>query len=99
MTQIYNLTQIKSVLGKIQPIQEIEEGFIAYSEGKTEIPPVGEMIFKNPPGDVHIKYGYIGDFLRANNRAAIPVTDCFYFSKRGQGSWLALCWMSVISPM
>ena len=61
MTQFYNLTQIKSVLEKIQPIQEIEEGFIAYSEGKTEIPPVGEMIFKKPPGDVHIKYGYIVD--------------------------------------
>ncbi len=61
MTQFYNLTQIKSVLEKIQPVQEIEEGFIAYSEGKTEIPPVGEMLFKKPPGDVHIKYGYIVD--------------------------------------
>jgi ornithine cyclodeaminase len=61
MTQFYNLTQIKSVLEKIQPIQEIEEGFIAYSEGKVEIPPVGEMLFKKPPGDVHIKYGYIVD--------------------------------------
>jgi len=61
MTRFYNLTQIKSVLEKIQPIQEIEEGFIAYSEGKTEIPPVGEMLFKKPPGDVHIKYGYIVD--------------------------------------
>ncbi len=61
MTRFYNLTQIKSILEKIQPIQEIEEGFIAYSEGKTEIPPVGEMLFKKPPGDVHIKYGYIVD--------------------------------------
>ena len=61
MTRFYNLVEIKSVLEKIQPIQEIEEGFIAYSAGKTEIPPVGEMLFKNPPGDVHIKYGYIVD--------------------------------------
>jgi ornithine cyclodeaminase len=61
MVRFYNLAQIKSVLEKIQPIQEIEEGFIAYSEGKTEIPPVGEMLFKKPPGDVHIKYGYIVD--------------------------------------
>ncbi len=36
MTQFYNLTQIKSVLEKIQPIQEIEEGFIAYSEGRQD---------------------------------------------------------------
>lgn len=61
MSRFFNLTQIKGVLNKIQPIQEIEEGFIAYSEGKTEIPPVGEMLFKKPPGDVHIKYGYIVD--------------------------------------
>lgn len=61
MTRFYTLTQIKSVLDKIQPIQEIEEGFIAYSAGKAEIPPVGEMLFKEPPGDVHIKYGYIVD--------------------------------------
>jgi len=61
MTRFYNLTEIKSVLDKIQPIQEIEEGFIAYSAGRAEIPPVGEMIFKDPPGDVHIKYGYIVD--------------------------------------
>ena len=61
MSRFYNLTQIKGVLKKLQPIQEIEEGFVAYSKGKTEIPPVGEMIFEKPPGDVHIKYGYIVD--------------------------------------
>lgn len=61
MSQFYNLTQIKDVLKKLQPIQEIEEGFVAYSKGKTEIPPVGELLFKKPPGDVHIKYGHIVD--------------------------------------
>ena len=25
------------------------------------VPPVGELVFKDPPGDVHIKYGYIKD--------------------------------------
>jgi ornithine cyclodeaminase len=61
MSRFYNLTQIKDVLKKLEPIREIEEGFVAYSEGKTEIPPVGEMLFKKPPGDVHIKYRYIVD--------------------------------------
>lgn len=61
MSRFYNLTQIKEVLKHLQPIKDIEEGFIAYSEGNAKIPPVGEMIFEKPPGDVHIKYGYIVD--------------------------------------
>ncbi len=59
MTEIFNLSQIKEALKNIDPIQAIEEGFVAYSQGKVVVPPVGEMIFKRPPGGVHIKYGYI----------------------------------------
>lgn len=74
MTQIYDLNQIKKVLEKIDPIQAIEEGFVAYSEGRVEVPPVGELIFKDPPGDVHIKYGYIidGDYY------VIKIASGFY---------------------
>lgn len=59
MTKIYDLPQIKSVLKDIDVIGIIEEGFVAYSQGRVVVPPVGEMVFKDPPGDVHIKYGYI----------------------------------------
>ena len=46
----------------------IKEGFVAYSSGNTVVPPVGEMTFDKPQGDVHIKYGYntsvlTGDFV------------------------------------
>jgi len=59
MTEIYNLDQIKEALEGLNPIQDIEEGFVAYSQGKVVVPPVGELIFEDPPGDVHLKYGYI----------------------------------------
>lgn len=59
MTEIYSLTQIKKVLKDIDPYPAIEEGFVAYSQGKTVVPPVGELILKDPPGEVHIKYGYM----------------------------------------
>ncbi len=59
MTEIYHLEQIKEVLKDLNPIQAIEDGFVAYSQGKSVIPPVGELIFKDPPGDMHIKYGCI----------------------------------------
>jgi ornithine cyclodeaminase len=58
-TQIFKLDQIKGVLKDLDPIQTIEDGFVAYSQRKATIPPVGELLFEDPPGDVHIKYGYI----------------------------------------
>ncbi|MFC2163725.1 ornithine cyclodeaminase family protein [Acidobacteriota bacterium] len=59
MTEIYHLEEIKKALEGLDPIRDIEEGFIAYSQGKVVVPPVGELIFDDPPGGVHIKYGYI----------------------------------------
>lgn len=59
--KIVNLNQIKEILKSIDIISEIEQGFIAYSKGQTTIPPVGELLFQNPPGEVHIKYGYINN--------------------------------------
>ena len=61
MGKIYDLSQIKAVLKSIEAVPEIEKGFVAYSEGKAVIPPVGELLFEKPPGDTHIKYGYLLD--------------------------------------
>lgn len=61
MTVVYELKQIKEALKEIDVLTIIEEGFVAYSKGDVVVPPVGEMIFEKPPGDVHIKYGYIKD--------------------------------------
>ena len=59
--EIVQLSEIKKILPSIDLLPAIEAGFIAYSSGKAVIPPVGEMIFNEPPGDVHIKYGYLRD--------------------------------------
>ena len=57
--KVYNLTEIKDALIGLNIIPEIENGFVQYSEGNVIVPPVGELIFAEPPGCVHIKYGYI----------------------------------------
>lgn len=59
MTTIIDLKKIKSLLKSVDVISAMAEGFIAYSNEKTIVPPVAELLFENPPGDVHIKYGYI----------------------------------------
>ena len=74
MTKILNLEQIKELLKNIDPIQKIEEGFVAYSQGKVVVPPIGEMIFENPPGDCHIKYG----FIKGNNYYVVKIASGFY---------------------
>ena len=56
-----NKSEIKYLLDGLDLVYPIKEGFIQYSKGKCVIPPVGELLFNNPPGDVHIKYGYITD--------------------------------------
>lgn len=57
-----------------QLILAIERGFVSYSEGRCVVPPVGFLHFDDPPGDVHIKYGYIhgGDYY------VLKVVSAFY---------------------
>ena len=59
--RIVSLDEIKTVIKKVDLMAEIEKGFSAYSNGMVIVPPVGELNFDSPPGDVHIKYGYIKD--------------------------------------
>jgi ornithine cyclodeaminase len=74
MTKIIDLAQIREVLEDIDVVQLIEQGFIAYSQGKVVVPPVGEMIFEDPPGDCHIKYGYI----RGGDYYVVKIAQGFY---------------------
>lgn len=59
MKTLLKLDEIKNLLDVPQLIQEIETGFVLYSEGRVNVPPVGFLHFDNPPGDVHIKYGAV----------------------------------------
>jgi len=74
LTQTFPLKQIKQVVDKLDVAKYIEDGFVAYSQGRVVVPPVGEMIFENPPADVHIKYGYIKD----DDYFAIKIASGFY---------------------
>jgi ornithine cyclodeaminase len=74
MTRIIPLEQIKKSLNPLQVIRAIEEGFAAYSEGRVKVPPVGHLCFDEPPGDCHIKYGY----LNGSDTFVIKVATGFY---------------------
>ena len=75
--EVYRLDEIKRVLEKVDKrelLEVIEEGFVAYSQGKAVVPPVGELLFEDPPGDVHIKYGYI----KGEKYYVIKIASGFY---------------------
>jgi ornithine cyclodeaminase len=74
MPEIFSRKQIEEALRGIDVTAAIEEGFVAYSQGKTVVPPVGELVFDDPPGDVHIKYGYI----KNDDYFVIKVASGFY---------------------
>ena len=74
MAEVFNRTQIERALLEIDVTTAIEEGFVAYSQGRVVVPPVGELVFEDPPGDVHIKYGYI----KGDEYFVIKVASGFY---------------------
>jgi ornithine cyclodeaminase len=72
--RIIGIDEIKRAIGEVELMPAIEAGFIAYSEGRTVVPPVGELILEDPPGEVHIKYGY----LKGDEYYVIKVASGFY---------------------
>ena len=71
---ILNRASIENLIEGVDLSSLIVKGFIAYSKGKVVVPPIGELTFKDPPGDVHIKYGYIKG-------------DRYYVIKIASGFW------------
>ncbi len=59
MEDLVTLEVIRSIVPSLDLVGLMEEGFVAYSAGRCVVPPVGELIFEDPPGETHIKYGYI----------------------------------------
>lgn len=59
MTAIYQLEEIRAALRGSDLLAAMQRAFVNYSRGLAVLPPVGEMLFTDPPGDVHIKYGYV----------------------------------------
>jgi ornithine cyclodeaminase len=78
MSAVVPLAEIKKVLESLDPLPLIEAGFVAYSRGRAVVPPVGELVFEDPPGDVHIKYGYI----KGGDVYVIKIASGFYDNPR-----------------
>lgn len=72
--KVYSLDVIAAALPGLDLLPAIEKAFEAYSSGRAIVPPVGELIFADPPGDAHIKYGT----LTGDDVFVIKVATGFY---------------------
>ncbi len=109
MATVLKLDEIKRLIDIPQLIREIETGFVLYSEGQVKVPPVGFLHFDDPPGDVHIKYGFVsGDDYYVlkmasgfynNSELDLPVADgviLVFSQKTGELKLILLdkCWLT-----
>jgi ornithine cyclodeaminase len=109
LNTVLELDEIKRLVDVPQLIREIETGFVLYSEGRVTVPPVGFLNFTDPPGDVHIKYGFVsGDEYYVlkmasgfynNAELGLPVSDgliLVFAQKTGQLKRVLLdnCWLT-----
>ena len=74
MTTVLKLDEIKRLIDVPELIRVIESGFVLYSENRVIVPPVGFLHFDHPPGDVHIKYGFVTD----NDFYVLKMASGFY---------------------
>ena len=74
MTRVVTFEEIARVLPLVDAVGEVERGFVALSEGRVEVPPVGELLFPEANGELHIKYGAI----RGDEVCVIKVATGFY---------------------
>jgi ornithine cyclodeaminase len=74
VARVYSRAELLAAIHPAELIQAVEDGFAAYSRGEVVVPPVGHLDFDKPPGDCHIKYGYI----RGDDAFTVKIATGFY---------------------
>jgi len=59
MTNVYTLPEILEALEQVDLVDIIGQGFVSLSKNQVIVPPIGEMLFPESNGELHIKYGAI----------------------------------------
>lgn len=59
MVKVYTRAEIDAALPGVDAVTAVADGFVAFSRGDVDVPPVGELLFPGAAGEMHIKYGAI----------------------------------------
>ncbi|MFD2206589.1 hypothetical protein [Kiloniella antarctica] len=71
---IISLDAIQNSMTRTDILHAVKGALIAHSDGKVISPPPGQLLFDNPKGDCHIKYGY----LQGGDTYVVKVASGFY---------------------
>jgi ornithine cyclodeaminase len=74
--RIVEFEAIEAAVRGLDLVPAMEAAFERYSAGKTVVPPVGELLLREPPGEVHIKYGYV----QGDDFYVIKVASSFFMN-------------------
>ncbi|NWB26167.1 ornithine cyclodeaminase [Pseudomonas gingeri] len=58
MLPVHDWPSLRAVLRHDAVVGAIREAFVRHADGQVVAPAPGELLFDQPPGDCHIKYGY-----------------------------------------
>src|ERR1700735_554922 len=72
--RVYSRAELEAAIRPAELMHAMEDAFVAYSRGEVVVPPVGHLDFDEPPGDCHIKYGYI----RGDDAFTVKIATGFY---------------------
>jgi ornithine cyclodeaminase len=72
--RLVSLPELHALLADFDCIAAMEQAFRAVSEGSIVAPPGGELLFDDPAGDAHIKFGY----RQASEHYIVKIIAGFY---------------------
>ena len=72
--QIIDIDQLRPLLHRGRVIEAVRQALIWQAQGKVQSPLPGQLVFRQPPGDCHIKYGHV----TGSRHFAIKVATGFY---------------------
>jgi ornithine cyclodeaminase len=72
--EIIGIDQLRPHLNKSRIIEVVRSALIAHAEGLVQSPPPGQLMFSEPHGDCHIKFGH----LYGASTFAIKIASGFY---------------------
>ena len=72
--KIIDIDELRPLLHRGKVIEAVRQALIWQAQGKVQSPLPGQLLFRQPPGDCHIKYGHVA----GASHFAIKVATGFY---------------------